>query len=115
MNSKQWHEAEDQPAVTIEEQFNPNEDDLPVKPIRAGALTMEHIGQTITAQHGGTTLTGMLASVHHQADIITDGPTMMSRTGLPDHYMIGRSQTVVRIAPDLRLELDPSSTVEVTA
>lgn len=79
---------------------------------RAGLLTFNHIGSTVTVSHGATTITGMLASVTHECDLIAEPPRMMDRSSVTT-YIPGRSKTVVRIAPDLRLELAPDSLVEV--
>lgn len=78
----------------------------------AGKLVQGHLGATVTVSHGGTTITGMLARVTHECDLIAEPPRLMDRTNATT-YIPGRSKTVVRIAPDLRLELDPASTVEV--
>lgn len=80
----------------------------------AGKLVQGHLGATVTVSHGGTSITGMLARITHEVDLIEDSPWMGDRTGIPS-YVSGRSKTVVRIAPDLRLELDPASIVEVAA
>lgn len=80
----------------------------------AGKLVQGHLGAIVTVKHGGTTITGMLAKITHECDLIAEPPRMMDRSSATT-YMPGRSKTVVRIAPDLRLELDPASLVEVAA
>lgn len=80
--------------------------------IQARNLAHENLGHVITVRSGETSITGLLAEVTHEADLIEEPPRMFDASNAAT-YAIGRSKTVVIIVPHLRLELAPNGEVKV--
>ncbi|KAA0979897.1 hypothetical protein FQ154_01690 [Paeniglutamicibacter gangotriensis] len=78
---------------------------------RAGLLTTNHTGKTVTVTGGGATVTGVLLMVSHKRDMIDD--RRMGAAVDDPQIVPGRAWTVVTILPDLELILRPDSLVEV--
>ncbi|OIH86009.1 hypothetical protein BLJ79_04230 [Arthrobacter sp. UCD-GKA] len=78
--------------------------------IRAGALTQEHIGKTITVKQRETTITGVLRGFTIMGNLIDD-------TQFGDHgvtrWAVGNVTVRVAIVPDIEASFDSRATVEL--
>lgn len=78
---------------------------------RAGLLTTNHTGKTVTVTGGGATVTGVLLMVSHKQDMIDDARMFAAPGDI--QWIPGQARTIVTLIPDLDLILNPDSTVEV--
>lgn len=76
----------------------------------AGELNTTHINKTITVTRDGTTITGPLVNVKHDADLINDSRMW---DAMPS-YVLGKTTTTVNIMHAGRIELASGTEVEVS-
>lgn len=80
--------------------------------ILAGALTLDHIGKTITVKQRETTITGVLRGFSIMGNLIDDtqfGDNRVTR------WAVGNVTVRVVIVPDIEASFDSRATVEVEA
>lgn len=77
--------------------------------MKLGDLNHEHLGKRITITGRDSTITGVLSGVHHEAQLIEDGPLF----GGEPRYMLGRPITRVTIQGWGARRLTPDTECEV--
>ena len=77
--------------------------------IKAGDLNTSHLGKVVTVTRDETTVTGILTSIKHIADLIDD----RRQFDVLPRFVLGHAAATVDIMHAGRIELDSNSEVAV--